>query len=348
MLRFNFDHYHLLSSWNDSKCPNKLETLSNHESQDSEVDLEDGDHTEIDIDLMRKVVDTVESYFSDENLLKDSFLRKHVTRHRLGFVSLKLIASLRRVKTLTKDWRVVAFFIKNGSQRLEINESYTKLRRIQPLPNFMNHQATKVHRIVAYNFSNKMVSSQEVRSIFERCGEVISVKLINAAEAESKLSNIITDLNDFDGNFALIKLRCLQNIKKVIEQLSGNQNGNWRNNLKIIKISKDHFCRSEDKCCKLCSKGNKHCDHDLVSKESQNEMARFKLTWRSFKSRKYPPTNIDHSTSQSFNTTINYKSSKSEQLAVKLIRTPKGPDGTTGFNQDSVKIRTNSTSEFKP
>ena len=47
----------------------------------------------------------VEFYFSDANITKDKFLLKHVRRNKEGFVSLKLVASFKRVKHLTKDWR---------------------------------------------------------------------------------------------------------------------------------------------------------------------------------------------------------------------------------------------------
>ena len=53
-------------------------------------------------DLIKKIVDQVEFYFSDENILKDAFLLKHVRRNKQGFVSLKLITSFKRIKSLTK------------------------------------------------------------------------------------------------------------------------------------------------------------------------------------------------------------------------------------------------------
>ena len=50
-------------------------------------------------------VNQVEFYFSDANITRDKFLLKHVRRNKEGFVSLKLVASFKRVKHLTKDWR---------------------------------------------------------------------------------------------------------------------------------------------------------------------------------------------------------------------------------------------------
>lgn len=51
-----------------------------------------------DEELIRKLVDQIEFYFSDENLEKDAFLLKHVRRNKLGYVSVKLLTSFKKVR----------------------------------------------------------------------------------------------------------------------------------------------------------------------------------------------------------------------------------------------------------
>jgi len=58
-------------------------------------------------EVCANIAEQVEFYFSDANITKDKFLLKHVKRNKEGFVSLKLVASFKRVKHLTKDWRQV-------------------------------------------------------------------------------------------------------------------------------------------------------------------------------------------------------------------------------------------------
>lgn len=43
-------------------------------------------------------MDQIEFYFSDENLEKDAFLLKHVRRNKLGYVSVKLLTSFKKVR----------------------------------------------------------------------------------------------------------------------------------------------------------------------------------------------------------------------------------------------------------
>lgn len=56
-----------------------------------------------DEELIRKLVDQIEFYFSDENLEKDAFLLKHVRRNKLGYVSVKLLTSFKKAHGCSED-----------------------------------------------------------------------------------------------------------------------------------------------------------------------------------------------------------------------------------------------------
>ena len=84
--------------------------------------------------LVNEMVELLDKYFSDENLMKDKFLLKHVRRNKAGYVSVKLLTSFKKLKYLSKtDWRVTAYAI-SKSRTLELNHSGTKVRRLQALP----------------------------------------------------------------------------------------------------------------------------------------------------------------------------------------------------------------------
>lgn len=67
-------------------------------------------------DLILKLVGQIEYYFSDENLEKDAFLLKHVRRNKMGYVSVKLLTSFKKV-SLALSWCVGIY----GSPSLEIS-----------------------------------------------------------------------------------------------------------------------------------------------------------------------------------------------------------------------------------
>ncbi|KAM4689957.1 la-related protein 6-like [Rhinophrynus dorsalis] len=88
-----------------------------------------------DPDLLQKLLVQIEYYLSDENLEKDAFLLKHVRRNKMGFVSVKLLTSFKKVKHLTRDWRTTAYALRY-SDILELNEDHRKIRRKIPVPVF--------------------------------------------------------------------------------------------------------------------------------------------------------------------------------------------------------------------
>ncbi|NWW45171.1 LARP6 protein, partial [Pedionomus torquatus] len=83
--------------------------------------------------LIQRIVSQVEFYLSDENLSKDAFLLKHVQKNKMGFVSIKLLTSFKKVKYLTRDWRLTLYALQ-FSELLEVNEEGTKVRRRVPIP----------------------------------------------------------------------------------------------------------------------------------------------------------------------------------------------------------------------
>ncbi|XP_067105748.1 la-related protein 6a [Osmerus mordax] len=88
-----------------------------------------------DPELTEKLVAQIEYYLSDENLEHDAFLLKHVRRNKLGFVSVKLLTSFKKVKHLTRDWRTTAYALRH-STLLELNDEGRKVRRRLSVPVF--------------------------------------------------------------------------------------------------------------------------------------------------------------------------------------------------------------------
>jgi len=126
-----------------------------------------------DIDLSQKIITQVEYYFSDENLVKDSFLMQRISRDKRGYVDLKLIATFKKMKKLTQDINVVAAALRD-SKKLEINKVGTMVRRIAPLP-VTKEEAAALKTVVAVNFSEGSNLAQQ----FGVCGTVSRVRIVS-------------------------------------------------------------------------------------------------------------------------------------------------------------------------
>lgn len=134
--------------------------------------------------LVNEMVSLLDKYFSDENLMKDKFLLKHVRRNKAGYVSVKLLTSFKKLKYLSKtDWKVTAYAIRE-SKKLELNAAGTKVRRVNPIPE-INMPTTSIKMLliklpeIDYNLNNTNTSclSQEMIESNAYKVEKISPKL---------------------------------------------------------------------------------------------------------------------------------------------------------------------------
>lgn len=128
-----------------------------------------------DADLVEKIVKQVEFYFSDTNIVKDAFLLKHVRRNKQGFVSIKLIASFKKVRGLSKDWKSVRYSLQQ-SEQLIVNNEGTKVKRKAPLPEY--DETSNSRTVVAVNLPMENPSVEKISHLFQTCGEISLIRII--------------------------------------------------------------------------------------------------------------------------------------------------------------------------
>ncbi|XP_071347125.1 la-related protein 6-like isoform X2 [Trachinotus anak] len=109
------------------------DTMSNPTGDDSQSANEEERKGEL---LCFKIKALLEDLFSDSHLAEDGFLLKHVQKNKQGFVSLKLLTCLKKIKALTTSW-YVTLAAAERSDLLQVNDERTKVRRIEPLPKWL-------------------------------------------------------------------------------------------------------------------------------------------------------------------------------------------------------------------
>ena len=130
-------------------------------------------------ELAEKIVSQVQFYLGNDNLAKDAFLLKHVRRNKEGYVNLKLITSFKKVKTLTKDYRVVAEALEKSTE-LSLNSEKTKVRRNSPLPSELLER-NPGRTVVVTRLENSTIES--VSEIFAKCGEIELIRIIRPGKS---------------------------------------------------------------------------------------------------------------------------------------------------------------------
>ncbi|KAK7116773.1 la-related protein 6-like [Littorina saxatilis] len=203
---------------------------------------DDGDHERSaggdfpipDDELRDKIIKQVEFYFSDANILKDSFLLKHVRRNKMGYVSIKLITSFKKVKTLTKDYRVVAFSLRQ-SVELEVNEEGTKVRRNKPLPEY--DETTPSRTVVVVNLPQDSPTIESVAEVFSKCGEVALIRILRPGKSvPPDVKKYATKHPEIGTTTcAVIEFEKHEHAKVACDSMTNTED--WRNGMRVVLLA---------------------------------------------------------------------------------------------------------------
>ncbi|XP_033837801.1 la-related protein 6-like [Periophthalmus magnuspinnatus] len=86
--------------------------------------------------LVFQIQAQLEELFSDSHLSEDGFLLKHIQKNKDGFVNLKFLTSLKKIKVLT-DNRYMTLAAALLSSLLEVSSEFTRVRRLLPYPDWL-------------------------------------------------------------------------------------------------------------------------------------------------------------------------------------------------------------------
>ncbi|XP_055514208.1 la-related protein 6b [Leucoraja erinacea] len=200
-----------------------------------------------DSDKIQQIISQVEFYLSDENLASDCFLLKHMKRNKLGYISIKLLTSFKKIKILTKDWKVTAYAL-SYSNLLEINQEGTKVRRRNPVPeSLLKLPSSK--RILAWNFRkdspedggekhaqiNDMEMAMKTFSIY---GSISSIRLLQPGkEIPTELKKCTLKYPEVGTKVCvLIEYENHEGARKAYEELGKRHNYNCES-IKVVVLT---------------------------------------------------------------------------------------------------------------
>ncbi|CAH1796683.1 unnamed protein product [Owenia fusiformis] len=185
-------------------------------------------------EIRDKVINQVEFYFSDANILKDAFLLKHVKRNKQGYVSLKLITSFKKMKSLTKDYRVVAYSLRQ-SEKLLVNEEGTKVKRKDPLPDY--DETTPSKTVVAINLPMENPSIGNISQLFSKCGDIALIRILKPGKTVPQDVKKHTSKHPEIGTStcAVVEFEKHEFAKKACDTM--NSTDNWRSGLRVVLLA---------------------------------------------------------------------------------------------------------------
>ncbi|XP_070543403.1 la-related protein 6-like [Ptychodera flava] len=222
-------------------------TSSPYTSEEEVLDHDDDAHNETtgekddenwvppEDELVQKIIKQVEFYFSDANIVKDAFLLKHVRRNKEGYVSLKLITSFKKMKSLTKDWKAVRFSLQK-SDKLITNREGTKVKRVHPLPEY--DETTPSRSIVAVNLPMQEPTIEAIADLFSSCGEIALIRILRPGKPlPQDVKRHQTQHPELGTTVcAVVEFEKSESARKAIETL--NDKNDWRNGMHVATLSK--------------------------------------------------------------------------------------------------------------
>jgi len=124
--------------------------------------------------FLQKMVEVLDSYFSDEGLKRNQFLAKQLQLNPQG-IPLKKVAGMRRVKALTRDLLTVASAVRR-SPILELSrDGYLVTRTVQPS---VLEPPKPIRTVLAINLDSENPTVESVTSQFAKYGELTQVRVI--------------------------------------------------------------------------------------------------------------------------------------------------------------------------
>lgn len=169
-------------------------------------------------ELLNKLVSNLEYHFGDEALARDLFLLKHIKRQPEGYVSLKLLAGYKKVKKLSRNWRVVGIAAKN-SALLEVNDCGTRVRRRTPLPPSLAAELPVSRSLVAVGIPPDLCSIEALAGRFAAHGPVAALQLVKPGKGNPpQLYSMLSKMPDScDSPCAIIEFEDVWGASKALQ-----------------------------------------------------------------------------------------------------------------------------------
>ena len=308
---------------------------------DSGIDCEDLPLEIPDAEVLSRIVLQVESYFSDDNLIRDEFMVKNLRRNKGGYINLKLVTSFRRVKAITKDWRVVAHAIQIGSEKLEINENGTKVRRKQPLqPVDGSNKYSRT--VIVINLPSEKDNIDEIYKDFSMFGKIGLIRIIKPKASHPNHLKLLNHIHKSMDNIssekpiAAIEFNFKQSAELCIEYQTklAECDSVWSDvELHLLKKESENIAKETSPTRKCDNRPMRlaNASTHVINKPVDNEMIVITVTSSTVTLTSKLASSQQKKISKSSTSIVHNESCRGTPPNHNITRNPFGPDGSRGF-----------------
>ncbi|KAL5540673.1 hypothetical protein UlMin_042865 [Ulmus minor] len=177
-------------------------------------------------DLQQKIIKQVEYQFSDISLLANESLVKHISKDPEGYVPLSVIASTKKIKSLTSNNDMLAQALRSSS-KLVVSSDGKKVKRKHPFTEKIKEDLQS--RVVVAENLPEDHSHQNLEKIFRVAGSVKTIRVCHPQESHS--SRYKGDFFVSNKLHALVEYETTETAERAVDML--NDERNWRKGLRV-------------------------------------------------------------------------------------------------------------------
>jgi hypothetical protein len=157
------------------------------------MELEDSEIPEQEV--LEQICRQVEEYLSDDYLATDKYLLRQLRSKSEGYLSVKLLTSFKKIKKLTRDWRVTAHALKL-SGIVELSNDGHRVKRKANLPENLRRGRTMTS-ILAIRVPDDWATLEAITNIFSAYGNITLARVLRPGRAiPPDLRNYATQIPD--------------------------------------------------------------------------------------------------------------------------------------------------------
>ncbi|QHN82249.1 La-related protein 6C [Arachis hypogaea] len=190
-------------------------------------------------DLQQKIIKQVEYQFSDMSLLANESFQKQVNKDPEGYVPISLIASTKKIKSLTNNTHLITQALRSSSKVVSLSPDGKKVKRKNPFTE-KDKEELQSRTVVAENLPDDH-SHQNIQKIFSVVGSVKTIRICHPPESNSSRPKGDFFISNKGFSFLLwlfpLKLHALVEYEtpdvaeKAVEKL--NDERNWRKGMRV-------------------------------------------------------------------------------------------------------------------
>lgn len=146
-------------------------------------------------EILEQICRQVEEYLSDDYLATDKYLLRQLRSKSEGYLSVKLLTSFKKIKKLTRDWRVTAHALKL-SAIVELSNDGHRVKRKANLPENLRRGRTMTS-ILAIRVPDDWATLEAITNIFSAYGNITLARVLRPGRAiPPDLRNYATQIPD--------------------------------------------------------------------------------------------------------------------------------------------------------